>query len=372
MIKVENKARTNVKLKKEEEDWPSERFLHAVSEEAHREWAAKQLKCALEDQPRKKKILDMVQALKDQETNMMVEQQNALDCIPDDQQGMLDDKDKGDGIGVKISELPKRKKKEKSRKKMVAVENPPLENQEDAVFLHDEMEHQKETAPIPYDIPDDKDKKKGISAKFSKIVKRKKEEKSKNTSQQNQKEDVAIACDHELPEDIDEDQGTQKAGNESGGVLADAAVLQINKKGFVNSTKSNIEIKITLDYNRSIQRVIGCIRTIQGLTKSMKNNPPDLICFHVKLLPHSKRKLKARTQWKSVNSRVFALDFMLGPLKEELDPSGTICMSLYGKLIKGIKETCYGECMLQNSRLLESETLQMTQKIYFSLRMSIL
>ena len=116
MIKVENKARTNVKLKKEEEDWPSERFLHAVSEEAHREWAAKQLKCALEDQPRKKKILDMVQALKDQETNMMVEQQNALDCIPDDQQGMLDDKDKGDGIGVKVSKLPMRRKKEKPRK----------------------------------------------------------------------------------------------------------------------------------------------------------------------------------------------------------------------------------------------------------------
>ena len=143
--------------------------------------------------------------LKEQKIDMMAEQKVALDCIPVEQQGMLEDKDKEDTIGVEVGKLPKWKKKKKSRKKMVAV--------------------------------------------------------ARNDS-------IDISAD-----------------------AADAAMLQIIKKEFVNSTESNVEIKITLDYNRSIQRIIGCIRTIEGLTKSMKNNPPDLICFHVKLLPQSKRKL---------------------------------------------------------------------------------
>ena len=146
---------------------------------------------ALEEHSRK--VLDMVQALKEQKIDMMAEQKVALDCIPVEQQGMLEDKDKEDTIGVEVGKLPKWKKKKKSRKKMVAV--------------------------------------------------------ARNDS-------IDISAD-----------------------AADAAMLQIIKKEFVNSTESNVEIKITLDYNRSIQRIIGCIRTIEGLTKSMKNNPPGPFIF---------------------------------------------------------------------------------------------
>ena len=116
---------------------------------------------ALEEHSRK--VLDMVQALKEQKIDMMAEQKVALDCIPVEQQGMLEDKDKEDTIGVEVGKLPKWKKKKKSRKKMVAV--------------------------------------------------------ARNDS-------IDISAD-----------------------AADAAMLQIIKKEFVNSTGSNVEIKITPDYN---------------------------------------------------------------------------------------------------------------------------
>ena len=133
-----------------------------------------------------------------------------------------------------------------------------------------------------------------------------------------------------------------------------SALSMIRSLGFASTFASHVQINLTLEHQSELQRIIGCVRTVEGLATTEKNSP-DLISFRVKSLPAGKPR--AKTQWKKSSSKVFAVVFILERLPEDLDTTGCICIRLYGKSSKigRSREMCYGECVVPVTYVLESE-----------------
>ena len=92
---------------------------------------------------------------------------------------------------------------------------------------------------------------------------------------------------------------------------------------------------------------------------------PDLLAFSAKMLPG--HQPTAKTKWKPVNSRIFALDFTLGPLVMAHESNSTLCIRLHGKSRKigRAHETCYGECSIATGSLWHSgETVVKLEDCY--------
>ena len=142
------------------------------------------------------------------------------------------------------------------------------------------------------------------------------------------------------------------------------ALTQIKEEGFVHVFASRAKVKLSFEYNKVSNIIIGCVLSIEGLSSTGDKTCPDDVCFHVKLTPIT-RKYKTKTKWKKACSKVLALSFTLGPLQDNVDHNSNVCLRLYGKK-KGfaVKAKCFGECFVPLSKITESEgVLELEQRI---------
>ena len=130
------------------------------------------------------------------------------------------------------------------------------------------------------------------------------------------------------------------------------ALNQIQRQGFRDPFASHATINVTIERQVSLQRIVGTVHFIKGLSTTA--NSPEVVRFHVKVLPECKPK--GKTKWKHPNAKSFELDFVLSPLKEHDDGDERfICMRLYGrKRSTGVPRLkCYGECSVPWSQIME-------------------
>ena len=142
------------------------------------------------------------------------------------------------------------------------------------------------------------------------------------------------------------------------------ALTRIKEEGFVHVFASRAKVKLSFEYNKVSNIIIGCVLSIEGLSSTEDKTCPDDVCFHVKLTPIT-RKYKTKTKWKKACSKVLALSFKLGPLQDNVDHKSNVCLRLYGKK-KGFpaKAKCFGECFVPLSKITESEgVLELEQRI---------
>ena len=121
-------------------------------------------------------------------------------------------------------------------------------------------------------------------------------------------------------------------------------------------------ISVLLEQKPALNRLYGCIQAIYHVRMQ---EPPDVVCFHVKITPQ--RKPRTRSEWKDIRSDPFDVDFSLRPLKHTVDPESSVCIRMYGKKRRsGIsKEVCCGECYVSVSRLIRAGGIMQAQ-LYLS------
>ena len=123
----------------------------------------------------------------------------------------------------------------------------------------------------------------------------------------------------------------------------------VRKEDLKRSFSAHASISVSIEHQLQLNRIRGIIHSISGFSAL---HSPDVVRFHTKIIPQC--KIKSKTLWKSPNAKSFELEFVLGPLKGELDLDDFICMRLYGRKRRtGVPRVkCYGECSVPIRQLI--------------------
>lgn len=130
-----------------------------------------------------------------------------------------------------------------------------------------------------------------------------------------------------------------------------SSLTHADQKSFKNS-RSRAKLHVNLEYSTERKVIIGSILKIDEISTLDLN--PDEICFHVKIIPQS-RKCRVKTKWKDADERILAFTFLLGPLKFDILPKSIICMRLYGRKKQCTSRCwCVGEALVPFSEITDS------------------
>ena len=154
------------------------------------------------------------------------------------------------------------------------------------------------------------------------------------------------------------------SGNEASKDISENEISQsVSENGSINSLSTkekiirifpkNADISITLKYMVSLKCIMGNIRSMNGLGYVENTTCPELIRFHVIILPEDRYRL--RTKWVHASVKSLAWKFAIGPLPEDINTKGkNIRFRLYGRS-KAKVPRCYGECFVPLEDVMESE-----------------
>ena len=147
------------------------------------------------------------------------------------------------------------------------------------------------------------------------------------------------------------ENGSHKSIDSNNQMWPVSTVLKFPQPDFSLSVGSVATISLLLEQKPALKRLYGCIQAIHHVRM---REPPDLVCFHVKITPQCKPR--TRSEWRAFHSDPLDLDFSLRPLRDTMDESSSVCIRMYGKKQKsGIsKERCCGEGFVSVSKLMKS------------------
>ena len=92
------------------------------------------------------------------------------------------------------------------------------------------------------------------------------------------------------------------------------ALTMFNGEG-IDDQQPKVMIKIRLEYHPLRNVIIGFVRSIIGLHSLPIPTLPHSVSFHAKMLP-CKRSPRARTEWKSFDSRFIMSEFILRRIRK--------------------------------------------------------